>query len=63
MLTHNWNVSTSEAAVQGQSELRIQDSKKKREKKYKPKTNELWVNISITYALEKLQKLCLYLEL
>lgn len=29
MLTHNWNVSTSEAAVQGQSELRIQDSKKK----------------------------------
>lgn len=32
MLTHNWNVSTSEAAVQGQSELRIQDSKKKGEK-------------------------------
>lgn len=33
MLTHNWNVSTSEAAVQGQSELRIQDSKKKKGRK------------------------------
>lgn len=37
MLTHNWNVSNSEAEVQGQSELRIQDSKKKENRQSKNK--------------------------
>lgn len=61
MLTHNWNVSNSEAEVQGQSELCIQDSKKKK-KIDKAKTNKLWINISVAYALEELHKLSLYLE-
>lgn len=61
MLTHNWNVSNSEAEVQGQSELHIQDSKKKK-KIDKAKTNKLWINISVAYALEELHKLSPYLE-
>lgn len=59
-MTHNWNVSTSEAEVQGPSELCIQ-TQKKRKKEYKTKTNKLWINISVAYALEEWQKLSLYL--